>query len=69
MLHLAPQIDNVTNRRQPLENVSWHWRHKNSSPTSLQMRINTRELEQTLPVDGHVRIKALGLQGFVPFSH
>jgi len=29
------------------------------------MRINTRELEQMLPVDVHVQIKALGLQGYV----
>jgi hypothetical protein len=69
MPYLVPQIDNVTNRHQPLESVSWHWRHKSSSPTSLRMRINTRELEQTLPVGVHVQIKALGLQGCVPFPH
>ena len=33
------------------------------------MRINTRELEQTLLVDVHVRTKALGPQGCVPLSH
>ena len=33
------------------------------------MRINMRELEQMLPVDVHVPIKALGLQGCVLFPH
>ena len=31
------------------------------------MRINMRELELMLLVDVHVQIKALGLQGCVPF--
>jgi hypothetical protein len=33
------------------------------------MRINTRELGRMLPVDVRVQIKALGLQGCVPFPH
>ena len=66
MPYLAPQIDNVTNRYQSLESVSWRWRHKSSSPTLPRMRINTLELEQMLPVDVNVQIKALGLRGFVP---
>jgi hypothetical protein len=33
------------------------------------MRINTRELEQMLPVDVRVQTKAPGLQGCVAFPH
>jgi len=69
MLYFTFQVDTITKCHETVENVSWRWRHKSSSPTSLRMRINTRELEQMLLVDVRVQTKVLGPQGYMPFPH